>query len=164
MKKSQHLKSFLSMLLDKCHFLKGSGWSREEEFPRREDSKWIQIILGNRSCRWGMTRCLKDMVCLIVQLTSDRWRTHSVRRKIVQQKRRLNISSLCSPIFCLRIDKLPNQLPCCHAPGPHRGATADIWKIDILSSFTISGKWDAVAVILRKGHGQGRWYLRTVHT
>lgn len=36
MRKSQDLKSFLSMLLDKCHCLKGSGWPREEEFQRRE--------------------------------------------------------------------------------------------------------------------------------
>lgn len=37
MRKSQDLKSFLSMLLDKCHCLKGSGWPREEEFQRKEN-------------------------------------------------------------------------------------------------------------------------------
>lgn len=36
MRKSQHLRSFLSMLLDTCHCLKGNGWSKEEEFQRKE--------------------------------------------------------------------------------------------------------------------------------
>lgn len=35
MRKSQHLKSFLSNLLDKCHCLKGGGWPREQEFQRK---------------------------------------------------------------------------------------------------------------------------------
>lgn len=36
MGKSQHMKSFLSTLLDKCYCLKGSGWSGEEEFQRKD--------------------------------------------------------------------------------------------------------------------------------
>jgi len=36
MRQTQHLKSFLSILLGKCHCLKGSGWPREEEFQRKE--------------------------------------------------------------------------------------------------------------------------------
>ena len=47
----------------------------------KRDKNWIQIIWGKKSCIRGKAGLLRDMVCLILLLSSDSGRAHCVRKR-----------------------------------------------------------------------------------